>query len=79
MMSTKMPQIDSLVESMGNTEYISNPDLSKGYYHGTEDRVKTAFASQPGKFQFTKMPFGLKGHHTLDAKVREEWHWRMQR
>ena len=60
----QMPRVDDLVERMGKAAYISTLDLSKGYYQvplRPEDRPKTAFASQAGKYQFTKMPFGLKG------------------
>ena len=48
---------------MGKAADISTMDLSKGYQVPLrpEDRPKTAFASQAGKYQFTKMPFGLKG------------------
>ena len=60
----QMPRVDDLVERIGKANFISALDLSKGYYQVAvrpEDRAKTAFTSPVGKFQFTKMPFGLKG------------------
>ena len=59
-----MPRVDDLIEQAGSAAYISTLDLSKGYYQvalKVEDKAKTAFTSHVGKFQFTRMPFGLKG------------------
>ena len=63
----QMPRVDDLVEQLGSAAYITTLDLSKGYYQVAlkqEDKVKTAFSSHVGKFQFKKMPFGLKGAPT---------------
>ena len=60
----QMPRVDDLIEQLGTAAYISTLELRKGYYQivlKPEDKVKTAFSSPVGKFQFTRMPFGLKG------------------
>ena len=48
---------------MGKAKYISTLDMIKGYYEvltSEGDREKTAFISTLGKYQFRRMPFGLK-------------------
>ena len=60
----QMPRVDELVERIGKAEFISTLDLCKGYYQVSmraEDKPKTAFLTPFGKFQFCRMPFGLKG------------------
>ena len=59
-----MPRVDELLDQIGNAKYISMLDLAKGYWQvpmATEDRVKTAFSSPMGLYQYTVMPFGLSG------------------
>lgn len=58
-----MPRIEELLDKVAPTEYITTMDLCKGYYQvplAEEDKAKTAFLTPMGKFQFTRMPFGLK-------------------
>ena len=59
-----MPRTKELLERIGNAKFISVLDLRKGFYQvlmKEEDKPKTAFMSIMGTFQFTRMPFGLKG------------------
>ena len=59
-----MPQIDNLIDCLGQAKYISTLDLTRGYWQvplSENARAKTAFATQSGLYQFTVMPFGLKG------------------
>lgn len=47
----------------GRCTFFSAVDLYKGYWQTVikeEDRVKTAFSSPLGQFEFTRTPFGLK-------------------
>ena len=58
-----MPRVDEVLESIGQAKVISKLDLSKGYYQilMEEDSVeKTAFNCHRGRFEFVRMPFGLK-------------------
>ena len=59
-----MPRIDNLIDCLGQAKYISTLDLTRGYWQvplSENARAKTAFATQSGLYQFTVMPFGLKG------------------
>ena len=59
-----MPRVEELLEQLGSANYISTIDLTKGYYQVSvhpDDRSKTAFMAPMGKFEFKRMPFGLKG------------------
>ena len=58
-----MSTLDEILERVGSSRCISKLDLSKGFYQiGVEEGSvdKTAFITQFGKFQFSRMPFGLK-------------------
>ncbi len=57
-----MPQIDELVEQIGQAKYITTLDLCKGYWQvplAQQFREYTAFRTPLGLFHFTTMPFGL--------------------
>ena len=57
---TRPPKVDDLLDQVGDCDYLSKLDLTKGFYQiplRPEDKEKTAFC---GKFRFTRMPFGLK-------------------
>ncbi|CAM4525512.1 unnamed protein product [Lepidochelys olivacea] len=59
-----MPWVDELLERLGQAEFISTLDLTKGYWQiplTPTSRAKTAFPTPFGLFQFTVMPFGLHG------------------
>ncbi|KYO45139.1 hypothetical protein Y1Q_0007428 [Alligator mississippiensis] len=59
-----MPHVAELVERIGDARYISTLDLAKGYWQipvAKEDRLKTAFGTLWGLYEFIRMPFGLHG------------------
>ena len=59
-----LPDIGQLLEQVSVARYITSLDLTKGYYQipmAVEDRQKTAFVAPTGKWEFLRMPFGLKG------------------
>ena len=59
-----MPRVDDLIDRVSLAPYITTLDLTKGYWQvpvAVGDREKTAFTTPLGLFQFTRMPFGLKG------------------
>ena len=58
-----MPRVEEVLESVGKSRYISKIDLTKGYYQilmVEEDICKTAFTCHCGRFEFLRMPFGVK-------------------
>ncbi len=59
-----MPRIEELLDQIGDAEYITTLDLTKGYWQvpmRPEDCEKTTFTSPRSLYQFTTMPFGLSG------------------
>ena len=58
-----IPRPDKLIDRMGNAKYISTLDMIKRFYQvpmSDRDKEKTVFITPLGKFQFQRMPFGLK-------------------
>ena len=58
-----MPRVEEVLESVGKARYISKIDLSKGYYQipmSQRDIPKTDFTCHKGRFEFLRMPFGVK-------------------
>ena len=59
-----MPRIDDLLDSVGQSSFITSLDLAKGYWQvpvAPEDRLKTTFITPKGLIQFSTIPFGLRG------------------
>ena len=53
-----MPRVDELVDRLGQAKFITTLDLSKGYWQvplAKEDRLKTAFSTPYGFYQFIVM------------------------
>lgn len=58
-----MCTLDEILERVGGSGCISKLDLRKGFYQievEEEDIEKTAFITPFGKFEFRRMPFGLR-------------------
>ena len=58
-----MPRVEEVLEAVGRSRVISKMDLSKGYYQVPMkpcDIPKTAFVCHRGKYEFVRMPFGVK-------------------
>ena len=59
-----MPCIDEMLDVIGQSRYLTTPDLMKGYWQlpvAEADKGKTAFTSPLGLLQFNMMSFGLSG------------------
>ena len=57
-----LPRIDDTLDMLAGKQWFSTLDLANGYWQASlsqEARVKTAFATHSGLFQFRVMPFGL--------------------
>ena len=57
-----LPRIDNTLDMLASKQWFSTLDLASGYWQvslSQEARVKTAFATHSGLFQFRVMPFGL--------------------
>ncbi len=58
-----IPRMDTLLNRLGEATYITKLDLRKGYWQIKmhPDSIKyTAFICHEGKYQFKRLPFGLK-------------------
>ena len=57
-----IPLVQTIIDKVGKAKYPSKLDLCKGFYQvKLQDQVqcKTAIVTPFGKFQYTRMPFGL--------------------
>lgn len=60
--SHPLPLIEDLLDSVGNSKFITKIDLQKGYYQiGLSEEAKTisALITPFGLFNYTGMPFGM--------------------
>ena len=58
-----LPNVDEMISKAFGCSLFTQMDLASGYWGiviEEPDRPKTAFSVQRGKFQFVRMPFGLK-------------------
>ena len=59
-----IPRVDELIDRIGQAQYITALDLTKGFWQvpvAKESQAKTALVTPFGKYEFTTMPFGLVG------------------
>ena len=57
-----IPRIDDTLDMLAGKQWFFTLDLASGYWQvslSQEARIKTAFATHSGLFQFKFMPFGL--------------------
>lgn len=75
-----MPDISVILANLGKSEYFSTLDLKSGFHQiklTEKDRQKTAFNINNGKYEFCRLPFGLKNapsifQRAIDDILREE-------
>uniref|UniRef100_A0A8C4RKU8 ribonuclease H n=1 Tax=Erpetoichthys calabaricus TaxID=27687 RepID=A0A8C4RKU8_ERPCA len=59
-----MPRVDDLLGRLGNAQFLTTLDLTKGYWQiplTSSAREKTAFSTPSGHWQYKVVPFGLHG------------------
>lgn len=73
--SFPLPRITDLLNSLGQSTFISTLDLASAY-HQCEirpcDREKTAFTVKNSKYEWTRVPFGLQSAPGFFARVINE-------
>ena len=70
-----MPRVEEVLESVGRSRYISKIDLTKEYYQipiVEGDIEKTAFAFHWGRFEFLRMPFGVRNAPTVFQELMQK-------
>lgn len=58
-----IPEVSEILDRLGKAQYFSVLDLASGFHQievDTKDIPKTAFNIDHGKYEFVRMPFGLK-------------------
>ena len=58
-----IPLIETLIDELGQSLILSKLDMNKGFYQipvAESDVQKTAFCTPWGKYEFLRMPFGLR-------------------
>lgn len=74
-----MPEIGYVIDQLKGHKYFSTMDLASGFHQikmKDSDIEKTAFSINNGKYEFTRMPFGLKNapatfQRAIDDVLRE--------
>ncbi|KAH8314736.1 hypothetical protein KR074_007299 [Drosophila pseudoananassae] len=75
-----MPSIPMILANLGKAQFFTTLDLNSGYhqiYLAEKDREKTSFSVNGGKYEFCRLPFGLKNagsifQRAIDDVLREE-------
>ena len=74
-----IPDIGTIISNLGSNKYFSTIDLKRGFHQIALNEThmeKTAFSIANGKFEFTRLPFGLRNapaifQRALDDVLRE--------
>lgn len=75
-----IPNISVILSNLGNSKYFTTIDLKSGFHQielAERDREKTAFSVNNGKYEFSRLPFGLKNapsifQRAIDDILREQ-------
>ncbi|KAL1130113.1 hypothetical protein AAG570_013052 [Ranatra chinensis] len=71
-----LPRLEEMLDRMTGSKVFSIIDLKSGYHQimmEPRDIEKTAFQFERGKYEFTRMPFGLKNAPTTFQKMIDEF------
>jgi len=55
--------MDEILDKLGRCQYFTTIDLAKGFHQiqmVPESIAKTAFSTKHGRYEYSRMPFGLK-------------------
>lgn len=69
-----IPNITDILDGLGRSKYFTTLDLASGFHQieiDPRDADKTAFSVERGKFQYNRMPFGLKGAPATFQRVMD--------
>ena len=69
-----LPKIEECLDSLSGAKWFCTLDLQSGYHQvgmDEEDKLKTAFSTRRGLFQFTVLPFGLSNAPAVFERLME--------
>lgn len=69
-----LPNISDLLDKLGRCQYFTTLDLASGFHQiemAKEDIPKTAFNTENGHYEFSRMPFGLKNAPSTFQRVMD--------
>lgn len=75
-----VPNVTMILSNLGKAKYFTTLDLKSGFHQivlAERDREKTVFSVNNGKYEFCRLPFGLKNapsmfQRAIDDILREE-------
>ncbi|XP_044573749.1 uncharacterized protein LOC123257850 [Drosophila ananassae] len=70
-----IPDINSTPASLGRAKYFTTIDLTSGFHQihmNEKDIPKTAFSTLNGKYEFLRLPFGLKNAPTIFQRMIDD-------
>lgn len=70
-----LPNIEDILDKLGRCQYFTTLDLASGYHQiqmQPESVEKTAFNTEDGHFEFTRMPFGLKNAPATFQRIMDD-------
>ena len=70
-----IPDINNTLASLGDARYFTTLDLTSGFHQiamNEKDIPKTAFSTMNGKFEFLRLPFGLKNAPAIFQRMIDD-------
>ena len=70
-----IPDTSTVLANLGNNKYFTTLDLASGFHQirlAEKDIEKTAFSINNGKYEFLRLPFGLKNAPSIFQRVMDD-------
>ena len=67
-----LPRVNSILQSLHGSSIYSTLDLNNGFFQvslAKQDREKTAFTTDIGRYEFQKCPFGIKNAPNMFSRL----------